>query len=351
MALYLGRKSVPFFSFLWFVTIFCQMKLSVALCTYNGAKFIESQIDSILNQSLLVDEIVVSDDGSTDNTLALLNKCQERTKVNIRILTNQTPLGVNGNFSKAIHNCSGEIIFLADQDDIWKNNKVEKIVGWFESHPRKEAVFTNATFIDIYSKEMGNGQDLFKTVGFTDKARFYYNLGFALEIFLKNDRATGATMAIKRSLIPHIDLLKDTGGYHDEKISAEALQRDSLGYITERLMYYRIHAAQNCGLKDWLSFSPDSDSIFSPLLTNPRFGSHLYRKSAIRRYYLTMNRDLLLSNTGKYMSPWNIQPIAYVKAYPFMGGVFLVRDFLAWIKRKFFEKDTVSDTSYRMGLF
>ena len=81
------------------------MKLSVALCTYNGAKYIEEQILSIMNQTMPVDEIVVCDDGSTDETLQIINRIKEKSRVEIRVFCNDTTLGVCAIFQKAVDLC------------------------------------------------------------------------------------------------------------------------------------------------------------------------------------------------------------------------------------------------------
>jgi glycosyltransferase involved in cell wall biosynthesis len=95
------------------------MKLSVAMCTYNGAQYIEKQLLSILNQELPINEIVICDDGSNDDTLEKVeNIAANYQDVAWKILQNAPQLGVTKNFEKAITLCTGDIIFLSDQDDI-----------------------------------------------------------------------------------------------------------------------------------------------------------------------------------------------------------------------------------------
>ncbi|MDO9153719.1 MAG: glycosyltransferase [Paludibacter sp.] len=84
--------------------------ISVALCTYNGEKFIEEQLNSILNQTLPVEEIVICDDGSTDNTLNIINLFEQNNR-NIKVFRNKNNLGTIKNFEKAISLTSGDIIF------------------------------------------------------------------------------------------------------------------------------------------------------------------------------------------------------------------------------------------------
>ena len=96
------------------------MKCSVAIATYNGEKYIREQLLSILNQTVPVDEIVVSDDGSNDNTLNIIKEFHDSRIV----IYEESHLGVKQNFGNAISKTTGDIIFLADQDDVWERDKL-----------------------------------------------------------------------------------------------------------------------------------------------------------------------------------------------------------------------------------
>ena len=107
-------------------------KISVALCTYNGEKYLHQQIDSILNQTVPVHEIVVCDDGSNDQTSKILTQYQTKFPEVFKIHFNTENLRSVKNFEKAISLCTGDIIFLSDQDDIWEENKVEVFIKYFD---------------------------------------------------------------------------------------------------------------------------------------------------------------------------------------------------------------------------
>ena len=96
------------------------------MTTYNGQSFLEKQLNSILSQTIKVDEIIVCDDGSTDATHKILSK-YESTGV-LKFQVNDSNLGFVRNFEKALSLCTGEYIFLSDQDDIWYPNKVEVLI-------------------------------------------------------------------------------------------------------------------------------------------------------------------------------------------------------------------------------
>jgi len=97
--------------------------ISIAIATYNGGLFLREQLDSLYNQTRLADEIVVSDDGSTDNTLDILEEYHQRYGLTYSI--NSGRHGVNANFFRAISQCTGDFIQICDQDDIWLPNKLE----------------------------------------------------------------------------------------------------------------------------------------------------------------------------------------------------------------------------------
>lgn len=99
-------------------------KISVVMCTYNGSKYVSQQIDSIINQTYVVDEIIICDDRSTDNTYDILLKYAELDK-RIKVFKNLEQLGANLNFAKAFMLASNEYILPSDQDDIWAKDKVE----------------------------------------------------------------------------------------------------------------------------------------------------------------------------------------------------------------------------------
>lgn len=105
--------------------------ITVCIATYNGERYIEEQLNSIIHQLRPTDEIVISDDGSSDNTLRIV---QSIDFPNIRIITNKGEHGYTPNFENALQYSHGDYIFLSDQDDIWKENKVEVCMHYLEKY-------------------------------------------------------------------------------------------------------------------------------------------------------------------------------------------------------------------------
>lgn len=104
------------------------MRISVAMATYNGADFLEAQLESFANQSLLPDELVVSDDGSTDKTLQIMRDFMRTAPFEVAITQNQRESGTVGNFGNALEACRGDAIFISDQDDVWLDDKIERML-------------------------------------------------------------------------------------------------------------------------------------------------------------------------------------------------------------------------------
>lgn len=267
------------------------MTTSVAMCTFNGARFIESQIESILHQSLPIDEIVICDDGSTDGTIEIIEKYKEKFPNRFYLYKNIKSLGVRANFAKAIDLCTNDCIFLADQDDIWIKEKTSEVVNYFIQNPNKSVIISNANMIDEGDTMISN-ITLFDVLGLTEQLK-YFDRGFAMEIFLRRNRATGCTMALRKSFKAYIHIPEAIPNVytqiHDGSIAMAAIMRESLGYIEKPLTLYRQHALQQIGLKDLLDKPWHFATPLLPLnyidtsygVSHPRINMQLYRTEYI----------------------------------------------------------------------
>lgn len=103
-------------------------RISIAMATYNGGRFIGEQLDSFAAQTMLPDELVVTDDGSTDGTLEAVEKFAATAPFAVRVHRNPSRLGYTMNFSAAVAQCEGETVFISDQDDRWFETKIERSV-------------------------------------------------------------------------------------------------------------------------------------------------------------------------------------------------------------------------------
>src|SRR2546426_7732246 len=98
--------------------------VSVAMCTYNGARFLLAQLRSIAFQTRPPDELVICDDGSTDKTLAIVTRYAGTVEFPVRVHRNSQRLGPAKNFEQALSLCRGDIVALSDQDDVWRPEKL-----------------------------------------------------------------------------------------------------------------------------------------------------------------------------------------------------------------------------------
>ncbi|MBQ6958217.1 MAG: glycosyltransferase [Bacteroidales bacterium] len=126
-------------------------KISIALCTYNGEKYLTAQLDSILDQTHPADEIIIVDDGSTDATLDIIREYASRTDI-LQYFVNEQTLGYVRNFSKAISLTSGDFVALSDQDDIWTKDHIEKLLNNIGG---KAVCVGDSIMIDAQGKETG----------------------------------------------------------------------------------------------------------------------------------------------------------------------------------------------------
>ena len=225
------------------------MKLSVAFIVYNGSNYMEQQLDSILHQTVKLDEIVVCEDNSTDNTREILKKYNKANPGLFKILYNTQNLGSNKNAEKAIQHCTGDIVFLSDHDDEWLPNKVERTLQYFEQNPQMNGVFSNGYLMNALS-EVDSQNALWDSMSFPFN-QLKNNPALLREYIHTNENsATGAAMAFRRNLafldqaFPSIKFL-----IHDRWISMNLSNDKSLGFMEDKLIKYRLHPKQETGGK------------------------------------------------------------------------------------------------------
>lgn len=231
------------------------VEVSVALATHNARPFIREQLESILKQSVPVEEIVISDDASTDGTVDYIREIfRERSTQSttdheslpkLVLLENEIALGVTKNFEQAISHCTGSLIALADQDDIWRCNKVARVQHLFLSNPNMELLFTNALDVD----ESGNslGYSLFDALEMTSGERRLVENGRAFEAFLRRNLATGATVVFRRELFTTAFPFPESW-LHDEWLAMIAALFGGVAMSDEYLIDYRQHGNNQVGM-------------------------------------------------------------------------------------------------------
>jgi len=197
---------------------------SVVLASYQGERFIGEQLDSILPQLGPEDEIVVSDDVSTDRTFEVIAR---RSDARIRVLTNHMRVGCVANFQRAIESCRGDTVFFCDQDDVWLPNKVEMLDAALRT---ARCAASDAIVVDAHLQTLH--RSYFEWRGARQFSR--------LSIYLKPP-IIGATMACRRDYLETL-LPFPAGVPHDFWLTFNAACDDTLAVLRTPLILYRRHA-------------------------------------------------------------------------------------------------------------
>lgn len=202
-----------------------KVNVSVAMATYNGEKYIEEQLKSILNNLSLNDEIIISDDGSTDQTLEIINSFHDKR---IHIIEGPKK-GVIKNFENAILNCQGDYIFLSDQDDIWYDDKVKTILDIFRNDANTILIVHDNKMVDSNLNIINDSFFKFRKI----KNGFVNNI-------IKNS-FIGCCMAFKKELKSEIIPIPNNMPMHDQWIGLVALLNGNVRFINDKLVLYRRH--------------------------------------------------------------------------------------------------------------
>lgn len=208
--------------------------ISVAMAAYNGRLYIKEQIDSILCQLTAEDELCVCVDPCEDGTMELV---QELAGADSRIKVATGPgKGTIANFERAISMCKGDIIFLADQDDVWSKDKV--------SHVTKCMADTASVLVlhDVVVMD-GKLEQVIKESFFELKG----SRPGILRNIIKNS-FMGSAMAFKRELVPYILPFPKGIPMHDQWIGLVAEKKGKVTFIDDKLMSYRRHGDNVSGL-------------------------------------------------------------------------------------------------------
>ena len=210
--------------------------ISVAMATYNGEKYIREQLDSILKQLNENDEVIISDDGSTDNTVDIINGYIKNDK-RIKLLEGPKN-GVKQNFANAISHCIGKYIFLSDQDDVWNDEKVDTVLKAFESN-ECTCVVHNADIVDENLNKLGQTFFEFRKCG-----------PGIIKNIIKNTYI-GCCMVFDRNIVDKILPIPNDIEMHDQWIGILSEKYGSSIFINDDLIKYRRHAGNVSEMKHY----------------------------------------------------------------------------------------------------
>lgn len=224
-------------------------KISVAMTTYNGSKYIIKQLDSLKNQSRKIDELVICDDCSTDNTVELVNDYIKSNNLEgWNIYSNENNLGFINNFKQAIKKTTGDIIFLCDQDDEWCVNKISTMTDIIEKNNQVKLLSCSLAFIDEnsrsytpsniplwYGKMISTPQNEITPIDFINIC----NANFA----------PGCTMCFTREICDkYCNMDYEYELPHDWLIALIASVDNGYYHLNTSLINYRIHSSNTIGV-------------------------------------------------------------------------------------------------------
>lgn len=206
--------------------------VSVAMATYNGCKYIREQLDSIVKQSILPEEIVIRDDGSTDQTMDIIDEYKKQyPNISWNVCRNETNLGYVKNFMETIKNCAGDIIILCDQDDVWRLDKIERTIEFFKD-PKVLSLHGEIDIIDEQGEVIEKGR-----LGYANQKEYV-----PLNVFFRHIYYCGMSSAFRNELTPmmlQMDL--DVLPTHDWLVHAVAVCKEGFYKSSEVLSYRRFH--------------------------------------------------------------------------------------------------------------
>lgn len=215
------------------------MKISVAIATYNGEKFIQEQLASILNQTRTVDEVIICDDKSKDNTVEAVNAFIQENNLSKgwSITVNEKNLGYASNFIGAARKTTGDYIFFCDQDDVWLQDRVEKMIGIIEEN--NKIMLLGSEFSSFSTGEDALSVPKWETKMYKDDKTVEHKEYKPENIFIG---AQGCTMCIRGTFFREILPFWYEGFAHDEFVWKMAICLDGLYMYHSYTLNRRLHS-------------------------------------------------------------------------------------------------------------
>lgn len=226
--------------------------ISVAIATYNGQEFIKEQLLSILNQTMPVDEIVICDDNSRDNTVQIIKDIQKEYKnIDIRLIQNNNNLGYKLNFKRVLSFCDADFIFLCDQDDIWLENKVEVMTQIMNEDKNIKVLASTYDLID----ENNNPIHIDINPKFSNKNMYKCKVKpnalvkVPFERLIVENSFQGCALCLRKQVNEKFQRCFSDDFHHDWLINILASEQNGMYFLNIPLFQYRIHSKNTIGLK------------------------------------------------------------------------------------------------------
>lgn len=228
-------------------------EVSIVMATYNGAAYIEEQIESLFKNTYTDWILEVSDDGSTDKTLEIVEKFQERYPDKIIIYCNYEQFGATRNFLEAAVRAKGKYVMFCDQDDVWLPDKIEKTLEFMKEREKTAgnmpvAVFTDAKPVDAVLRTISESFFSYNVLDMTKTD---------LPHLLIENKVIGCTTMVNRNLLNRITDFPNCARHHDWWVALIASVFGDLAYLDEVTMLYRQHGDNVVGSQSFFSYLVD----------------------------------------------------------------------------------------------
>lgn len=283
------------------------MKVAVLLATYNGEKYIKTQIDSLLNQTFHNFELFISDDGSTDNTLEILKE-YAFNRHNIHILEKHEPNGsACKNFLYLLENVNSDLYLFCDQDDEWFSDHIENLVRTFEINRKEGVPLLIHSDLMVVDRELNIINDSFFKFSSLSKNPLPYHY------YLVQNNVTGCTMAINQELKEKAILNLSTENrlkipMHDWWLALVAARFGEIIFIENKGLKYRQHGGNEVGAKNVNSFS----YVFNRFFNRAANRRSVSMSRNLVSVYLSVFDNVLENEEKKVLSEY-ISPDKYSK--------------------------------------
>lgn len=223
---------------------------SIVMATYNGEKYLSEQLESFCKQSVLPDELVVSDDNSKDATKEIILNFAKTAPFKVLFVENNHNSGVVKNFENALKHANGDIIFFSDQDDYWLSNKIEKYMSVFEDNKEIAYIFSDLKVADENLNDLGKSLYSPKTA---ELAHNYEKTPLAAfkDIISVKVFVNGATSAFRREFLSLICPVPVTTMLHDGWTAALISAVAKVKFLSEKYSLYRQHRDNVIGYRGY----------------------------------------------------------------------------------------------------
>lgn len=226
-----------------------RLTTAVVLCAYNGADYLQAQLDSLYAQTWRPDWVVLSDDASTDATPALLTAAAqvfESMGVRVQLRCNTENLGYVRHFEQALSGVDADVLFPCDQDDVWHADKIETMAARFEADPALMLLHCDAELIDAAGAPLG--KRLLEVLEMTPEEWRNMTSGDAFDVLIRRNIVTGAAMAFRRSVLAQTQPFPAEWA-HDEWIAVIAALEGRVRTLNSAHLGYRQHDNNQIGVR------------------------------------------------------------------------------------------------------